>query len=286
MRVVCIGELVMDFIEGKPFTGGGPAHVAIHLHQSGVDTRLYTCLGKDRDGKYLLDYLARIGMDTRGVQWTEKVPTRHLRIQFEPDGGLDLHIPVRDTAEQYLRWQDEMAAEVQSADIVHIGGTALLGEQTRKTTLAVIDVARRVGTRLAFDPNIRLHRQTGPAHKAIAQLVDQADYFKLNEREWQQVFGQREIREVASTKRQLLVRTLGAGGAELAFGEGYHFEPAPICQVKNALGAGDAFWSAILFGILNTNREKDITEAVLAQLGAGGAHWTKRVLGSTGGLPE
>lgn len=69
------------------------------------------------------------------------------------------------------------------ASIFHYGSITLIEEPCRSTHLAAMDIAKRSGSILSYDPNLRLPLwpSADAARQGILSIWDQADIIKVQQ---------------------------------------------------------------------------------------------------------
>lgn len=69
------------------------------------------------------------------------------------------------------------------ASIFHYGSISLIEEPCRSTHLAAMDIAKRSGSILSYDPNLRLPLwpSADAARQGILSIWDQADIIKVQQ---------------------------------------------------------------------------------------------------------
>jgi fructokinase len=62
-------------------------NVALHLNRFGIKSIVASSVGNDQDGKKLVDFLKRTGLDTRLVQINKKLPTSEAKVILDKDNN-------------------------------------------------------------------------------------------------------------------------------------------------------------------------------------------------------
>ncbi|NES73062.1 MAG: carbohydrate kinase, partial [Okeania sp. SIO2D1] len=98
LSVLCLGEILFDYLGDElgasleetktwsPYPGGAPANVASALVKLGTKASFVGCVGKDKAGKELVDFLQNQGVDISGVQYHPTAPTRRVYVLRSQDG--------------------------------------------------------------------------------------------------------------------------------------------------------------------------------------------------------
>lgn len=246
-RPVIFGEVLFDcFPDGSEILGGAPFNVAWHLQAFGAAPLFISSVGNDPLGQCIIQSMQQWGMDPSGLQTDEQHPTGQVDITFQ---GKDHSFAIADnSAYDYI--DSSRLPDLPEDFILYHGSLAIRHEDSRKT----LDQIRN--THSAFiDINLR-----APWWKrdTIIPLLKQATWIKLNQDELDIVIPEsQDLDEKIEQLRtrfpaSLFIITLGGKGAIALDHNGNQesISPAEQHQVIDTVGAGDAFTSVILLGIL------------------------------------
>jgi fructokinase len=271
-RPVIFGEVLFDhFPDGSEVLGGAPFNVAWNLRGLGLDPLLVSRVGDDELGRRILAAMEAFGLDASEVQVDEDRPTGTVEISLV-DGEPHFEI-VDDRA--WDRIADPGLAFEPS--LVYHGSLALRNDPSRSTGERL---ASAPTGRVFFDVNLR---EPWFDRDEVLRRMRGVRAAKLNEDELARLAGPgadpagpaHELLE--RTGAALLVVTRGPEGAEAFTREGHHCvtRPATSVPVVDTVGAGDAFSSVLILGILEDwplqftlDRAREFAEAVVGLRGA------------------
>jgi fructokinase len=242
------GEVLFDcFEDGSRVLGGAPFNVAWNLQALGAEPLFVSRVGDDAPGRLVRDRMQHWGMGAAGVQ----LDTTH------PTGSVEVGIRDGEPAYEIVTgraWEHIEPSSLPSLDValIYHGSLAL-----RSATNAVA-LERLVASHpapLFVDVNLRPPWwQTDALHA----MLDRATFAKLNEQEVDALGGNGA--HVCDRAEALLVRhrldlLFVTRGPEGAFALGRHGDSASIApgkgiQVVDTVGAGDAFASVAILGLL------------------------------------
>ena len=244
--VYVFGEVLFDhFPDGSRVLGGAPFNVAWHLQAFGQSPRLVSRVGHDPEGKQVRDTMADWGLATADLQADPQHPTGRVTVSFS--AGEPAYDIVPDCAYDHI--EPITAAPCQ---LLYHGSLA-----TRSTASAeALRQLRKSGPQAIFvDVNLRAPWWRP---EAVHELLAGADWVKLNSDELALLTDNASLGNSPGDflKRynlQGLLVTHGARGAELVLATGEHLQVAPVGdhEVVDTVGAGDAFASVMLLGLLN-----------------------------------
>lgn len=251
-EILCVGEVLWDALPAGLFLGGAPLNVACHLRAAGQTVTMVSRVGADRLGEEALQRLARFGVGTELVQVDPALPTGFVRVAVD-DAGHARYDILGPAAWDAIETGEELLDRAGTARAIVFGSLAQRGPVTRGTIERLWDTkALRV-----FDANLR------PPHddrEIVGRSLRHADVVKVTQHELQRLAGwfglrgnQREMADALA--REFGCRTIcltrGREGAAL-WREGTWTEhPGFEVEVRDTVGAGDAFLAVLLAGLLS-----------------------------------
>ena len=249
-RPVVFGEVLFDsFPDGSDVLGGAPFNVAWNLRMLGGAPLFVGAVGADALGDRVRAAMAAAGLDPRGLQVIPNAPTGRVQVTFE--AGEPRYDILADQAYDRV---DPAALEAVIADpvpLLYHGSLALRAEPSR----SACDWLARHARRRFVDVNLR-----APWYEpgAVVEELRGTDYVKLNQDELRELApGADDAARVAGLIenagiREAVILTAGAEGAAIHTAAGRRFEqPAPeVENLQDPVGAGDAFASVVILGVL------------------------------------
>ena len=247
---VIFGEVLFDcFPDGNSVLGGAPFNVAWHLQAFGLSPLMISSIGEDELGKKVQSAMHDWGMSTAGLQLDQAHPTGSVDIVFD-------HGEPRYTIVEHRAYDHISSAALPSLPkncLLYHGSLALRNDVSRDALTALASQHRGP---VFMDVNLR---DPWWDRSFVLGLADAADWIKLNEDELVQLGdGEGDLEAQARTFMQAhdlagLVLTLGEKGALAMTQDGMQAsaEPARTLDVVDTVGAGDAFTSVLITGIIN-----------------------------------
>jgi fructokinase len=247
-RPVIFGEVLFDcFPDGSEILGGAPFNVAWHLQAFGADPLFISSIGNDSFGQRIIEAMQQWGMDSSGIQTDTQHPTGKVVITFQ---GKDHSFAIADhSAYDYINTAN---LPVLPEDYFVYHGSLALRHVTSRDTLDQI----RNNHPSFIDINLR---RPWWKKDEITALLGQASWIKLNQDELDIVIPDTQALDDQIAQLQtrfpasLYIITQGDKGAMAIDKNGKQVSVQPEIQHKviDTVGAGDAFTSVILMGILN-----------------------------------
>ena len=252
------------------YAGGFAANVATGLARLGVSVAIVSKVGDEGHGEFIRNFLVSEGVD---VRWLGTDPVNLTPIVFcevvPPD-----HFPLlfyrRPTAPDWELSTDDVDIEgTAGVPLLFISGTGLAREPSRQTTIKT--ALAHAGTTV-FDLDWRPSVWDEPTKypEVASILIEGADVVMGNEEELRAALDVDDAQKASSVLIERGVKTVimkRGGKGVVCFEGGSRFEVPPIAaEVKNGLGAGDAFAAAVGHGLL---REMPIEETLRRANAAG-----------------
>ncbi|TXG62751.1 hypothetical protein EZV62_009745 [Acer yangbiense] len=257
--VVCFGEMLIDFVpmesgvslaEASGFkkaAGGAPANVAVGISRLGGSAAFIGKVGDDEFGHMLADILKQNNVDNSGMRFDSQARTALAFVTLRADGEREFMFFRNPSADMVLREAELDVDLIKKASIFHYGSISLIDEPCRSAHLAAMDIARKSGCILSYDPNLRLPLwpSAEAARKGIMSIWNQADIIKISEEEITFLTEGADpyddnvvLEKFFHPKITLLLVTEGAGGCR-------YYTKGKVTGVEvdcvDATGAGDAF---------------------------------------------
>lgn len=262
MSIVCMGELLIDFValedgvsvgEASGFQkapGGAPANVAVGVARLGGSSAFIGQVGADPFGHHLRDVLNGAGVDVRGLRFTEAARTMLAFVALGEGGERSFQFYRNPSADMLMRPEDVALDVIDGGDVFHFGSITLIDEPSRSATLHAARHARERGLIVSYDPNLRmaLWPDNETARRGLLSGFELAQVVKISEDEVDFLTGG-DVAALWREATELIVVTYGAGGSQ-AYVDGGHSlaaeHPGYRVNPVDTTGAGDGFVAGLL----------------------------------------
>ncbi|KAK7262596.1 hypothetical protein RJT34_30171 [Clitoria ternatea] len=270
--IVCFGEMLIDFVptlsgvslaDAPGFLkapGGAPANVAIAVSRLGGTADFIGKLGDDEFGHMLAGILKQNGLSGDGVAFDENARTALAFVTLRHDGEREFVFYRNPSADMLLRPSDLNLSLIKSAKVFHYGSISLIDEPCRSAHLKAMEVAKKAGCLLSYDPNLRLPLWPSPeeARQQILSIWDKAHVIKVNETELEFLTQNYQVQDIDATAMslwhpnlKLLVVTLAEHGCRY-YTQNFHGRMETFgVNTVDTTGAGDSFVGALLSKIVD-----------------------------------
>ncbi|HEX8285883.1 MAG TPA: 5-dehydro-2-deoxygluconokinase [Pyrinomonadaceae bacterium] len=265
-------EIGAPFTEVKTFSayvGGSPTNIIVGSRRLGLRAALLTAVGEDLVGDFVLDFLAREGVEAGFSPRKAGRRTSAFMLAIQPPDKFPI-VPYRDNcADLELTVEDVRRAPVAESRALLLTGSGLSREPSRAATRAAAETARAHGGKVVLDLDVRAELWPDPRAyaaevRALLPLVNVV--IGTAEEVGAALELERAVADlsapVGAELRAGIASLLGAGPEALVVKRGarstlvftrgggsVEAETFPV-EVLNVLGAGDAFAGGFLYGYL------------------------------------
>jgi len=246
--ITCIGEILWDALPSGLYLGGAPLNVCLNLHELGVPVRMISRVGQDRLGKEAVERLEMAGLGTEYIQIDKQHETGFVKVFLSGEGSPEYEI-LQPVAWDFIDIQKEKTKQLLGESWAVVYGTLAHRANPDLKGLGQLKCVK------VLDMNLRPpHYNSGE----VLALVKNCDVLKMNEHELELMqdwcsldekaeYGCREIAKRFECNTVCVTRG-GEGSVLLHNGRWFQHEGFAT-KVADAVGAGDAFLAALLYGM-------------------------------------
>lgn len=266
--VICLGEIVIDWIRATVSGGGSggdfvrhlagvPANVAVAVSRQGVKSAMVGRVGDDSTGLWAKNELAREGVSTTGVIVDATAVTREAFVERGSDGNrTTLSLTTENCADANLVSADLGEAQFAGASILYFGSTALSREPVASAVADALAKAKKHNLLVVLDANVwpAMWADDATGRATILAALEHIDVLKVNLSELEYLTGSSNLESAEELRRAknmpMLVVTMDKRGAFVVTAEGSAMVPTFDIEVKEVAGAGDAFVGTLIASLV------------------------------------
>ena len=253
--------LLSDVNKLKPpslSSGGTCANVAAGLSKLGLKVKFFGTVGNDIYGKHVLEEMKNDNVDTRNLIVLDEHSTAMVIgiVQLNSERSLFVW-PPEGGAHEYLKFSLIDKEHLLESDWLHVSGISLRNDPIKTTMIEVMKLFKENNIPISFDLNIRaeLWGLDLEFKETVYKAISYSDYiFGNSDEEIIPLTEKKTINEAAKAiikEDQTLICRNGSDSV-LAFSENSLitrevFNISPI----DSIGAGDAFNTGFIYGIVN-----------------------------------
>ena len=261
--IVGMGEALWDVLpEGKKI-GGAPANFAYHVSQFGFDSRVVSAVGRDADGREILDVFAQKKLTCQIEQ--VDYPTGTVQVTLDAVGVPCYEIK-EGVAWDNIPFTDDLKRLALSTRAVCFGSLAQRSPVSRATIQRFLDTMPDGEDQIKiFDINLRQGFYT---KEILCNSMKKCNILKINDEELvtvSRMFGYPGIDLqdkcwilLAKYNLKMLILTCGVNGSYVFTPGEISFVETPKVEVADTVGAGDSFTATFVAAIL---KGKPVAEA-------------------------
>lgn len=260
--VIALGEAMVEFNQIQPDApnylqgfGGDTSNAAIAAARAGARTAYLTRLGTDHFGDALIELWAQESVSSRFIERVPNLATAIYFVHHSQTGHAFSYMRAGSAASRMtpkdlerLAWSEAIA----QSKFLHLSGISLAISPTAlATSLQAMREAKRVGTLVSFDSNLRLKLwDVDTARDGITQAVALSDLFLPSLEDMETLIKTNDPDAIVDWSHQTgarqVVLKLGQRGALVSDGRRRELIPGRTVNAVDATGAGDCFCGNLL----------------------------------------
>lgn len=278
VEVLSIGEILGDLIGSElstslqdtssfnRFWGGSPVNFTSNLNKLGIGAKVVGCVGKENLGAYLLEQVKAAGLDTSLIKQHPSLPSSIVLVSRTT--GTPDFIPYR-MADCEIEFDDIPSELLEQVKILHTTCWPLSRNPSQATLLNIASKSKDLDIQLSVDLNYAqpVWPNLKEAQKVCKIFISNGAWVKLSEDDAERFLGEKlDPKDIIETFHKmgatLVVLTQGSQGSVISQeGIKAFFKPAENIDVKDATGAGDAYWAGFIASKLKGKTLKDCAES-------------------------
>ncbi|MCH7409449.1 5-dehydro-2-deoxygluconokinase [Belliella sp. DSM 111904] len=267
-----------DFVDIKgfdAFVGGSPLNIATGCARLGLKCSLFTGVGEDKVGDFILNFLQNESIDTTHVARIPGARSSAVVLGIQPPDRFPLVYYRDNCADIQITLDHASQINFNAYKLVEISATALSKEPSRSTVFYAVEKANQVAVPVVLDIDFRADQwqdvrsfgltvrsllskvkiAIGTEEEILAAMLKDQSQITI---EHQQISAPKitgDIEEaidlILKTGVEILLVKRGSQGVTVytAGGEVFNVPGFPVDPL-NVLGAGDAFASGFIYGYL------------------------------------
>ncbi len=267
MKILVVGELVLDFItskygvdlnSAKSFDlsyGGSPGNIARNLSDIGIKSILFTRVGNDSFGENFRRKMNDRKVDVSLMQMDEERNTSMVFINKSKD--TPDFFPLRG-ADYKLKYDERLDDLLDDISIIHLSSWPISKEPSRTTVERIVKKSKEKNIKICFDPNYRekLWQKNHNGFEYIKNFVKNVYLIKPSEDDSYHLFKKKMfpheyIFKYLEFGAKYVVLTMGKDGSLVSDGKEFVKINTLANDVYDTTGAGDALWAGLYYGILH-----------------------------------
>lgn len=238
--------------------GGAESNFCIGLTRLGHQVGWISRVGDDEFGRAMLSFIRGEGVDVSQVTVDEIAQTGVFFKEIKTEQDISVYYYRKDSAASKMTAEMINENYLKQAKYLHVSGiTPAISESCYEAVQRAIDIAKKHGVKIVFDPNLR--RKLWSEERAREVLIDlctKADIVLPGVLEAEFMFGKMDLEKlgekILSLGPKLVVIKVGEKGAYYFNSEKCEHVPGFLVrQVVDPCGARDGFAAGFVSGLLD-----------------------------------
>lgn len=230
-RIACFGDNCVDSYgeTGQIFPGGNPVNVAAYVRRLGERASYVGPVGKDANGKFLLNALGSRGVDVS-----------HVRVR---EGSTAVtHIRIVNGERTFSGYDEGVMADYRPSEeeIVFIAEHDLAVTGLWGHSESALEAIRQRGVPTAYDAS------EAPFSETARTALPHTTVFFLSDDKSGEDEIREKLRELRALGPEIVVATRGSRGSIAFDGRKFYAEGVVPCEVVDTMGAGDSYIAGFL----------------------------------------
>jgi len=254
MKIVSIGEVLIDCYQDEKKIGGATFNFFYHIYKLTSSAEFISRIGNDENGKSIINFFKKNNISIKYLQLDEKHSTGIVNVKVDKNGNPTFDI-IPNCAYDFIEMNPIISKLIEyDTSLLYFGTLAQRSTVSRKTIQSIL------GNNIKYFYDINL-RANYYSKEILHDCFKKANVIKLNEDELKIVSrlfltNTFELQSSAEELRSkfgidLISITLGDRGALLIDKFGFNEYKCSIKKVVDTVGAGDAYSAILCLGYLN-----------------------------------
>lgn len=247
---ILIDEFVLDG-QNEKLPGGAPFNVASNIKSFGGDVSFYGSVGKDENGLFLVKVANSKKFNKLILKKLENRETTIAKVTLS-NGERNFKF-IRDNGTDFIYSLSKVKKlNIEPGDIVHLGSLLLDHSRGRSFFKKAVEYIKGVGAEISFDINYRsdIFRSENQAKRIFKSAIKYADYIKISSDELSILSNKKrfenQVKDLVKENQKAFI-SLGSSGSCFYFNNKFIYQDTIRITPVDTTGAGDAFYSYVLF---------------------------------------
>jgi len=257
--ILTMGEIVVEIMAKNvgqsfdetgeflgPYPSGAPAIFIDQAAKIGSSAGIIATIGNDAFGQMNYEKLKKDGVDVSTITISDQLTTGVAFVTYHRNGDRDFIFHLQNSAASLLSPDDIKEEYFQGSKYFHVMGSALFNQKIREAVRKAIEICKRTGTKISFDPNIRKELLKDEEMRSCLQFVlENCDIFLPSGEELftftNEDTEERAVQQLLDKGIEYVVVKKGSKGCS-AYSKDSSFTVNPLKVVEvDPTGAGDCF---------------------------------------------
>lgn len=190
-KIITLGEILVEIMATQrgqtfrepgtlvgPYASGAPAIFIDQVAKLGHAAGIIGCVGDDDFGVLNIERLKRDGVDVSAIQILNNAVTGSAFVTYRKDGERDFIFNITNSASAQLTAEHVSQSGLKDCAHFHVMGSSLFSFRIVDAMKKAIEIVKRQGGTVSFDPNIRKEMLRIPEmREALRFILELTDTF-------------------------------------------------------------------------------------------------------------
>lgn len=264
LKIMTMGEILVEIMAREvgqsfrqpglllgPYASGAPAIFIDQVGKLGCAAGMIGCVGEDDFGHLNTERLGLDGVDVSAITFLPNATTGSAFVTYRHDGNRDFVFNITNSASAHLSVEYVTPQTLADCSHFHVMGSSLFSDAIVTAMKKAVDIVKRQGGTVSFDPNIRKEiLRSGQMRESLTHFLRQTDIFLPSG-------GEVTLLVNASTEEEAIPELLAMGVKEIVVKRGaegatyvdrdQRIDARPLAVTEvDPTGAGDCFGGAFV----------------------------------------
>ncbi len=265
-KVISLGELLVEIMRDEvgvplnvsgrflgPFPSGAPGIFINAIARLGIECSFIGTVGNDGFGELILNRFKENGVDISNISVLKDYTTGAAFIAYRKDGSREFIFHFNKAASGNIR-ESQIKHEIfKGVEWLHItGSTITANEMCRQSGYKAVQIAKAMGAKICFDPNIRPELADIKRIRAVCEpVLKRTDILLPSEKEACSLAGieneNEACLELKSRGIEVIVLKRGAKGCRIYVKNRIIDIPGFTVDEVDPTGAGNSFAAGLVY---------------------------------------
>lgn len=261
------GKKLKDTMHFSKYVGGTPANVAVGISRLKKKAGILTRVSSDDLGKFVLEYLNKENINTELSQVDKKRLNSLAITEVEKPSDCGVIMYRSNPADLALSFDEIDLDKLKNSKAILITGTALSENPSRNTVIKIADFALENDIKIFFDLDYRPYNWESDLKLSniYLEIALKSDVLIGNVEEYEVLnngkFNKDELaKKFLNNGVKIVIIKAGDKGSETYYNNEKLYQKVFKTKLKKTYGAGDAFASGFIYGMLENLSVKESLE--------------------------
>lgn len=262
IKIMTLGEILVEIMADEvgqsfrepgmlrgPYASGAPAIFINQVGKLECPAGMIGCVGEDDFGYLTTDRLTAAGVDVSAITRLADTTTGSAFVTYRKDGNRDFIFNITNSASARISPEQVTEKALAGCKHFHVMGSSLFSESIVAAMKKAVDMVKRQGGTVSFDPNIRKEiLGSSTMRDALLYFLRQTDIFLPSSNEVTMLVDATSEHDAVTALldagvKEIVIKRGAEGATYVDHNQRLEASPLPVTEI-DPTGAGDCFGAA------------------------------------------